>query len=325
MSGDSKDLFWDEKTLLEKAKKHSAGLADDETVFLKDYLELTEAYEKLLKQTNRLTRLSDKHQNRMNNLLERLSRYVSPPLYRKITTGKEKVEINKTKRTKLTIFFSDIKQFSEHSVNMAGEALSAILNSYLEEMTNIINKYNGTLDKYIGDAILVFFGDPDFTDDFDHARRCVSMAIEMRERMTELQSHWFDLGYPAPLHIRMGISTGYVSVGNFGSSERMDYTVIGSSVNLASRLQSYAAEDQILISHETWGYVKDIVHCSDVITLTDIKGFSVPILSYKVYDFKEKSREQNVIIEDKKRKVLIRYDKSKINKEELIEIIRSKD
>ena len=171
-----------------------------------------------------------------------------PPIYKKITSGKEKVETGTTRRVKLSIFFSDIKGFSWHSSKMEGEALTAILNSYLEEMTHIVFKHGGTLDKYIGDAIVVFFGDPDFSSDAEHARRAVMMALEMRQRMTELQHKWFELGFPEPLHIRMGISTGFVNVGNFGSSEHMDYTVIGAPVNMAARLQAEAAEDQILIS-----------------------------------------------------------------------------
>jgi class 3 adenylate cyclase len=174
-----------------------------------------------------------------------------------------------------TLFFSDIVDFSAHSGKMEGEALSAILNSYLEEMTKIINAYGRTLDKYIGDAILVFFGDPDFIDDYDHAWRCVKIALAMRKRMAELQDDWFRLGYSDPLHTRMGISTGYVSAGNFGSSEYMTYTIIGTPVNLASRLQTAAMADQILIAHDTWGLVKDRFACSDALKL-ELKGFNTP-------------------------------------------------
>jgi class 3 adenylate cyclase len=314
------DIFKYERELVDKAKVSLANNEEQGSIKISDYNELLGSYIKILNNFFNLTRLSDKQQQRTVNLLERLSRYVSPPLFKKITHGKELVELNQTKRIKLTIFFSDIKDFSAHSINMESESLSTILNSYLEEMTQIVNKHKGTLDKYIGDAIMVFFGDPDFTDDFTHARRCVAMALEMRTRMSELQIKWFELGYPYPLKIRMGISTGFVTVGNFGSSERMDYTIIGSPVNLASRLQTHAAEDQILISHETWGYVRDCVNCAQPVLL-DIKGFTQPVLAYDVIGLKEENKDHIINIDDKARNLLLQVDFTKISKNELIDIL----
>lgn len=282
MSMGNSELFGRETELLKKAQQVAEDLQAD-SVSVSDYNELISSYADLLKQISLLTRISDKNQKRTKDILKRLSRYVPPPIYRKITSGKETVEINKTRRVKLSIFFSDIKGFSWLSSDMQGEALSAFLNSYLEEMTHIVNRHGGTLDKYIGDAIMVFFGDPDFSSDEDHALRCVQMAVEMRSRMRELQEHWFNLGYPEPLHIRMGISTGFVNVGNFGSHELMDYTIIGAPVNLASRLQENAQEDQILISHETWGYVKTSIPCSPPFNM-ELKGFYRPILVHEVQD-----------------------------------------
>jgi len=314
----SNDVFWNEIQLIEEATRL---LEESEYIDKRDYSKLISAYRTLLNQTKKLTKMSDRHQNKLSDLLERISRYVPAPLYKKITQGKEKVEINHTKRVKLTIFFSDIMDFSSHSANMEGEALSAILNSYLEEMTNIVNKHGGTLDKYIGDAIMVFFGDPDYIDDFEHARRCLNMALEMRQRMKELQKHWFDLGYPDPLHIRMGISTGFVSAGNFGSSEHMDYTVIGTAVNLASRLQEYAAADQILIAHETWGFVKDHVICKEPQFIKELKGFSKGVYAYEVVGLKDKLIPQTLVYEDKARDVVIRFSPDVIAPSELNKII----
>lgn len=320
MSVSDKNIFWKEEELLSRAKSIIADQANEGSIANAEYRQLVDAYADLLKQVSRLTRISDKDQKRLNTLKERLSRYVSPPLYRKITSGKEKVELNQTKRVKLSIFFSDIVDFSSHSSNMEGEALSAILNSYLEDMTRIVNKYGGTLDKYIGDAILVFFGDPDFTDDFDHAQRCVRMALAMRQRMAELQDQWFKLGYSDPLHIRMGISTGFVSVGNFGSDERMDYTIIGTPVNLASRLQTAAMADQILISHDTWGLVKNNFCCSEPKRIK-LKGFKSPMLAYEVFSELKEEACSEIVVEDKEKGLYLKFDPSKLNKEELIELL----
>jgi class 3 adenylate cyclase len=136
----------------------------------------------------------------------------------------------------------------------------------------------------------------------------------------ELQKTWFELGYPYPLKIRMGINTGFVNVGNFGSSERMDYTIIGSPVNLAARLSAHAAEDQILISHETWGYVRDLLECSDPLHI-DVKGFAQQVIAYEVKCLKGDSEDQIKSIEDKERNLFLKVDFTKINKEELIDII----
>ncbi|MBI9031412.1 adenylate/guanylate cyclase domain-containing protein [bacterium] len=321
MANPQNDVFADEKELLKKAK-NLLKEAENNTIPIAEFEELVKSYSFLLKQNTQLTRFSDKNQKRMKQILERLSRYVSPQLCRKITSGKELVEINKTRRVKLTIFYSDIKGFSWHSSNMEGESLSAILNSYLEEMTIIVAKHRGSLDKYIGDAIMVFFGDPVFTTDQDHAQRCVMMALEMQERMKQLQDYWFQLGYSDPLHIRMGISTGYVSVGNFGSSERMDYTIIGSAVNLAARLQEAAEEDQILISHETWALVKDLVECAEASTY-ELKGFYQPILAHPVKSVVPNQVETNLhTIEDKESELLIKFDPTKISKDDIIKMLQ---
>lgn len=323
MANPENDVFADEKELLKNAKALLKETGND-PIPADEFSKLVKSYSFLLKQNNQLTRFSDKNQKRMKEILNRLSRYVSNQLYRKITSGKELVEINKTRRVKLTIFYSDIKGFSWHSSNMEGESLSAILNSYLEEMTKIVAKHNGSLDKYIGDAIMVFFGDPVFISDQDHAKRCVTMAMEMQEKMIELQDYWFKLGYSDPLHIRMGVSTGYVSVGNFGSSERMDYTIIGSAVNLAARLQDAAKEDEILISHETWGLVKDFIECEEPATY-ELKGFYQPILAHPVKSISASHSANIKTIIDKNSNLQIKYDPSKISKEELIKLIQESD
>ena len=313
----SEDIYWQEEEQLKQAQEVLAGLEKDQDIPQTEFKQLLKSYKALLKLARNLTKVSDKHQSKLKDIQDRLKRYVSPPIRKKIEQGIEKVEINQTKRVKLSIFFSDIKDFSTHSANMEGEALSAILNSYLEEMTNIVNEFGGTLDKYIGDAIMVFFGDPDFSNDFDHAHRCMKMALRMRDRMTELQKHWYELGYPAPLHVRMGISTGFVSVGNFGSSERMDYTIIGSPVNLASRLQQHAREDQILISHETWGYVKDIVDCKAEQTIKTLKGFPHGVIAHEVIGLKSDISKDCITIEDKEKGLLIRFNPNLCNPDEI--------
>ncbi len=289
-------------------------------VLCEKYKILLKHYKKLLRQTKILTKVSDNQQHRLKTIMERLGRYVSYQLFKKITQGKEKVEL-KTKRKKLTIFFSDIKDFSYISSHMEGEDLAKFLNSYLDEMTKIVIKWGGNLDKYYGDAILAFFGDPVFTSDEDHAFRCVSMAIEMRGKMKDLQKVWFEHGYQEPLHIRIGVATGFCTVGNFGSSERMDYTIIGNPVNFAARLESSAETDEILISHETWGLVNEKIICEPHISL-NLKGFHQEMIAHKVLGFKDKSKENVLQIDDPDNGIMLDIDFSKMDKDTFESLIK---
>jgi class 3 adenylate cyclase len=316
------DIFGSEKELLTAAEELLQRLEGcDEEVF-HGYTRLINGYRRLLRQIQTLTKLSDNQQHRLNTLLERTGKYVSPQVFRKITQGREMVQLNKTQRKRLTVFESDIKSFTPTTAHMEPEALSSFLNCYLEEMTGIIMKWNGTLDKYMGDAILVFFGDPEATSDQDHALRCVKMALEMRSRMSELQQQWYGMGFQEPLHIRMGVATGFCTVGNFGSSQRMDYTIIGNTVNLAQRLQASAETDCILISHDTWGLVREEVECDPPVSLT-LKGFSHAILAHKVLRLRTHAPDAPVEISDADRNLLIRVDWSRITRDELLEIIRN--
>ncbi len=141
---------------------------------------------------------------------------------------------------------------------MEPERLSFFMNTYLSEMSNIALQYGGTIDKFIGDAILVFFGDPETEGDRNDALRCARMAVRMRERVKELESVWHENGISKPLKVRMGINTGFCTVGNFGSDHRLEYTVLGGPVNLASRLQTAAEADTILMSEATHVLIEDL-------------------------------------------------------------------
>ena len=162
-----------------------------------------------------------------------------------------------SERKKLTIFFSDIKGFTEITDGMEPEELSSMLNEYITEMTKIAHRWQGTIDKFIGDAMMVFFGAPESTSDKDHAVRCVKMAMEMQDKMKELKDKWFQSGIDQPLEIRVGINTGITAVGNFGAEDRLSYTAIGGQVNLASRLEGLALPGGILVSHSTWAFLID--------------------------------------------------------------------
>jgi len=195
------------------------------------------------------------------------------------------------------MFFSDIEGFTKITDMIEPETLSGLLNEYLTAMSDIAVMYGGTIDKFIGDAIVVFFGDPEFVDDETHARQCVRMAVEMLDRIKILSKHWFDVGAPNGLGVRMGINTGFCTVGNFGSENRMDYTIIGGQVNIAARLEKVAERNSIYISETTYAFVKDIVRVDEKMRIR-VKGVHYPIGVYKVLGIKDSNAVVNDLLEE---------------------------
>ena len=234
-------------------------------------------------------------QKRLANLSVQLSRYLSPQIYQSIFDGRQDALIG-TRRKKLTIFFSDIVGFTSLTESLAPEDLNTVLNGYLNRMAEIVLQHGGTLDKFIGDAIMVFFGDPASLGVREDALACVRMAMEMRNAVKALADEWSDLGVGGPLRVRMGIATGYCTVGNFGSARRMDYTVVGEQVNLASRLESCAEPDQILVSQETWTLVQSEIHCIRREPV-QVKGINRAVPAYQVADVHAHARSDQRLLE----------------------------
>lgn len=223
---------------------------------------------------------------RLEELSLKLSKYLSPQIYDSIFSGRQAAGIS-TQRKKLTIFFSDIADFTQTTDSLESEELTSLLNHYLTEMSKIALRHGGTIDKYIGDAILAFFGDPESRGVREDALACVRMAIEMQRRMSELQLEWRNVGAEKPFQLRIGINTGFCTVGNFGSEDRMDYTVIGGEVNLAARLQSNAELGGILMGHETYSLVKNDISAEEMAPIT-VKGFHAPVQVYRVLGIKDR-------------------------------------
>lgn len=184
------------------------------------------------------------------------------------------------KRAIVTVLFSDIRGFTSMSEKMSAEDVSKILNEYFAEMEPIINKYNGVINKFIGDAIMVIFGEP--IQDLNHPRNAVKCAYEMLKRVNFLREKWLEEGRPR-FEIGVGINTGEVFIGNIGTENRMEYTVIGDSVNLASRIEGYnkVYKTNLLVSSSTYNYISD---CADVIKIKEvqIRGKSKKMDIYEV-------------------------------------------
>lgn len=254
-------------------------------------------------------------------LSHKLSKYLSPQVWQSIFTGERDVRLE-TQRKKLVIFFSDIKGFTELSEEMEPEALTELLNHYFNEMSEVALKYGGTIDKFVGDSIMVFFGDPTSRGQREDTFACVSMAIDMRKHMKIMRQKWRSQGIKTPLEIRMGISTGYTTVGNFGAENRMDYTIIGKEVNLASRLESLAEPGEILVSYETFSLIKDRIMCRDKGEIT-VKGFGKPVPIYEVVDFRRDLGPNRSFLEHEHSGFAMYLDSDKITEKERKAILKA--
>jgi class 3 adenylate cyclase len=241
-------------------------------------LQLSEAYEKVKQHE-----LETEEKNReLESLSSKLSKYLSPQVYSSIFSGRQEVRLA-SQRKKLTVLFIDIAGFTSTTDQMEAEDLTSILNQYLTEMSDIALQHGGTIDKYIGDAVMVFFGDPETRGVKDDALACVRSAMAMQNRLHEMRDQWPEFGLHSPVSCRIGIHTGYCTVGNFGSESRMDYTIIGGTVNLASRLEHEAPVGGILISSDTYVLVKNEINCTAMGTV-EIRGMAYPVETYQVVD-----------------------------------------
>jgi CheY-like chemotaxis protein len=256
----------------------------------------------------------------LENLSSKLSKYLSPQIYQSIFKGEQNVEIS-SKRKKLTICFTDIAGFTETTDNLESEELTNVLNHYLTEMSVIALQHGATIDKFIGDAMLLFFGDPESKGVAEDAKACILMAIAMQRRMRELEQEWRNRGLLRPFRIRMGITTGFCTVGNFGSRDRMDYTIIGNEVNLAARLQSATEPGSILLSPETNALVQGLVMTEEQPPIT-VKGFPKPISAYKIVGtYNDLVKDGKVVLEERDG-LHVLVDLTKQDRSDAIEVLQ---
>lgn len=219
--------------------------------------------------------------NTMVSVINKLTRFVPPQIWEPIVKSDSPVRVS-NKRAKITIMFSDIVGFTELSDSLSSDNLSDILNTYMHCMTSIADKHGAVLDKFIGDGMVCFFGEPNSRGSRQDALDCVAMAIDMRREMRTLRQKWRLMGFEG-LYIRIGITTGYCHVGNFGSNSRLSYTIIGKEANLASRLESCAGKDQILVSESTYDYICHNYECEHVAAFC-LKGIDEKIDAWQVLD-----------------------------------------
>lgn len=212
--------------------------------------------------------------------ISRLKRYLSPQLVAAVLSGNE-ADVLKPTRQEVSIVFSDLRNFTHFSETAEPEEIMAMLSEFHTLYGEIIFQFDGTLERFAGDGVMVFFGAP--VPFKDHAQRAVAMAVTARERMEGLRTRWKKLGYN--LDISFGIATGFVYVGNIGFEGRMDYAAIGKTTNLAARLCAAAKGGEILINRKTLYRVEELVEVEEIGEL-EVKGFSEPVTAYNVLRLK---------------------------------------
>ena len=208
-----------------------------------------------------------------------MGKYLSQDVMQNVVKDIENLGLG-GKRAVVTVLFSDIRGFTSMSEKMPAEEVSNILNEYFAQMEPIIRKYNGVINKFIGDAIMVIFGEP--IQDLNHPKNAVKCAYEMLKKVNYLREKWLEQGRPR-FEIGIGINTGEVFIGNIGTENRMEYTAIGDSVNLASRIEGYnkVYKTNLLVSSSTYNFISD---CADVIKIKEvqIRGKSKKMDIYEV-------------------------------------------
>jgi adenylate cyclase len=281
-------LFKKEEETLQKAKSLLEEGKHKQSPLFKEFSELLRDYKRMYRQLRLLVKMSDKLQQRLNKLNDQLDvrnrfikktfgQYLSNDVVDRILQSPEGASLGGEKRV-VTTLMSDLRGFTATAERLPAESVVGIINNYLEVMTDIIFKYQGTIEEFIGDGILAVFGAPLMRD--DDAKRAVACAVEMQSAVEKVNRLNQDAGYPE-VQMGIGINTGEVVVGNIGSSRRTKYGVLGSNVNLTFRIESYSMGGQVLISDSTrkeCGSILQIVNQMDVIP----KGFKKSITIYEI-------------------------------------------
>jgi adenylate cyclase len=204
-------------------------------------------------------------------------RYLTDEVVESVLSDPEGLDVGGGKRT-VTILMSDLRGFSTMAETMDPEQVVLLLNNYLGSMTDVIHRWEGTIDEFIGDAIMVLFGAPVWTD--DHASRAVQCALEMQRAISGVNARNLSLGLPT-VEMGIGVHTGDVVVGNIGSEKRAKYGVVGNAVNLAARIESFTDGGQVLVSEDTWRLVANVAEPAGTRTVQP-KGLMSPITLYEL-------------------------------------------
>jgi class 3 adenylate cyclase len=249
-------------------------------IFFAFLLDLVAAQKEYLKTS--IDKLREK--DRVISLLnQKLAKFVTTPLVEELAKEESEAVLSHQRR-KITVFFSDIQDFSIITDAMEPEELAQLLNEYFAEMIHIVFRFGGTVDKLMGDGLVVLFGAPVGMEPADGALRCIQMAVNMQERINSLNEQWKARGFAHTIKVRMGINTGLAIIGCFGSDAWANYTAIGGQINIAARLQQAAEPGNILLSHSTYTLIADSLKVQ-LLGKTFLKGSHYPIQIYQLEQF----------------------------------------
>ncbi len=291
-------IFDRDEKILDEAKQILENQNIKKQELKENYQNILKKYEKLLKQFAKLVKLSDKQQLKLNSLNEILEkrnnlikktfkRYLSDEIVEEILNKPEGASIGGEKKV-ITILLSDLRGFSVMSETLVAEDIIFILNLFMEKMTDIIFRYQGTIDEFTGDGILAIFGAPIYFE--NHADMAVSCAIDMQNAIHDINKIISKKKLPS-LKMGIGINTGEVVVGNIGSIKRTKYGVVGRNVNLTARIESFTSGGEIYISENTYNSLKSKVETLKSFEITP-KGFKNKIKVYSVYKLKGKLNKE---------------------------------
>lgn len=312
----------------EIVEKGITSLLREHEALTSEFSDIQVMYETTLEHSTEIENEISVKNDQITELMGKMRKYLSSQLYDLIVHGGVSDDTASNRRKKLTIFFSDIVGFTDLTDSVEPELLSQLLNNYLDVMAGCVKRYGGTIDKYIGDAIMVYFGDKETPNEAQEARNCVLMALEMQTLMHTIREEWKKQGINHHLQIRIGINTGYCTVGNFGSSDRMDYTIIGGQVNAAARLEHISENGGITISESTYLLVEDLVECEHRGKI-QVKGIQRPIDTYQVIGKKRTVDDANALLSKRKEGFILasmqfdRLKASRIEKNEMINALES--
>ncbi|MDD4962421.1 MAG: adenylate/guanylate cyclase domain-containing protein [Gallionella sp.] len=282
------ELFFQEDAVISIGEILLTHLPDRDALHLA-YADLLDHYKKLSRQTKRLVRMNDRHQAELTQKTKELNlrnqfitktfgRYMSDEIVAMLLESPEGLNLGGEVKL-VTVVMTDLRGFSSISSSHPPEVVVGMLNDYLKEMTNIIFKYAGTVNEFIGDGILILFGAPITRP--DDAARAIACAIEMQLAMVNVNASNRQKGFPE-LEMGIGINTGKVIAGNVGSDMRMKYTVVGSSVNLAARVESYTVGGQILATDSTLANIPPHAVRLHGDFLVPFKGVSKPVRIHNI-------------------------------------------
>jgi class 3 adenylate cyclase/CheY-like chemotaxis protein len=243
--------------------------------------------EKLKEQTEELSSWNQQLEQRVAAQLAeidrigRLQRFLAPQVARLIASGDSPEAMLASHRREVTVVFCDLRGFTAFTERSEPEEVMAVLRDYHESLGELIFRYEGTLDRFAGDGIMIVFNDP--IQCADHTERAVQLALEMRGQVDQLQAQWQRKGHR--LGFGVGVASGYATLGQIGFEQRREYTAIGSVINLASRLCDEARPGQIVIGQRAFSAVEHCVEAAPIGELT-LKGFTAPVAAYEVVSWR---------------------------------------